>query len=307
MYVYMVLDSGSHISGLDPTHNEYRFVFSGLEMIAKREGPPTLVFVGFYTRLPYLPTSFVASQALDLLTTQLGTLTKACKLKHLNLCISSSPILPILGTFLQDAHDPNNVHLQTAIRTHMALMAQIRTDDHTIEVVTDLGFGTDVKTLWQHCLPAPAPGLEDILSWQDLTITVLTDIPAIYAQRGEAKRPEFLVAAGKRVLGGKSEGVTTVEGGMFGCLSQWGLLRQMKMERKRGWQVLRAGEEEGIMGWVGERTRVQLVEAGQRVRIFPWDAGMALRGFEWALVVDSSLGGREDEVVDIWVRWDARI
>ena len=45
------------------------------------------------------------------------------------------------------------------------------------------------------------------------------------------------------------------------------------------------------------------LEVGQKVRVWPNHACIAGAMFGWYLVVDSRLVGREDEVVDVWVRW----
>ncbi len=76
-----------------------------------------------------------------------------------------------------------------------------------------------------------------------------------------------------------------------------------------GWQVGRISQEHGVLVWRGrpgqqkEDDEPAPLRAGQRVRIWPNHSCIAGAGFDWYLIVDSRLAGREDEIVDVWVRW----
>ncbi len=45
------------------------------------------------------------------------------------------------------------------------------------------------------------------------------------------------------------------------------------------------------------------LEVGQKVRIWPNHSCITGAGYDWYLIVDSTLEGKEDEVVDVWPRW----
>lgn len=77
----------------------------------------------------------------------------------------------------------------------------------------------------------------------------------------------------------------------------------------KGWQVGRISQEHGILVWHGgeEEEEKEIILPppwyGQRVRVWPNHSCIAGACFDYYLVVDSTLQGREDEVVDVWPRW----
>lgn len=71
-----------------------------------------------------------------------------------------------------------------------------------------------------------------------------------------------------------------------------------------GWQVGRISQEHGILVWKGEKEDEVKLEFGQRVRVWPNHSCIAGAGYKHYLVVDSRRVGKEDEVVDVWERWN---
>lgn len=71
-----------------------------------------------------------------------------------------------------------------------------------------------------------------------------------------------------------------------------------------GWQVGRISQEHGILVWMGEKDAEVKLEFGQRVRVWPNHSCIAGAGYGHYLVVDSRRVGKEDEVVDVWERWN---
>ncbi|KAL7620683.1 hypothetical protein AAE478_009678 [Parahypoxylon ruwenzoriense] len=73
-----------------------------------------------------------------------------------------------------------------------------------------------------------------------------------------------------------------------------------------GWQVAKISQEHGILRWQGRASDEVPLRVGQRVRIWPNHACIASAAFPFYLVVDSrNKGGRgEDEIVDVWVKWN---
>ena len=70
-----------------------------------------------------------------------------------------------------------------------------------------------------------------------------------------------------------------------------------------GWQVERISQEHGILCWKGEVGKEDKLEIGQKVRIWPNHACMTAACYSWFLVVDGSVKGKEDDIVDVWPRW----
>jgi len=146
------------------------------------------------------------------------------------------------------------------------------------------------------------------LSTADIALTMLAEVASVYEDR---ESPEALIAAGSLALG--REPCKSYNG--WGIVSDWGMAFPSGTGRS-GWQVGRISQEHGILTKdssadhdpdVVSVTRIPRTEdlrPGQKIRIFPNHACIAGAGFGWYLVVDSSLPeDRQDEVVDVWVRW----
>ena len=142
------------------------------------------------------------------------------------------------------------------------------------------------------------------LSLSDLAMTVLAEVVSTYPDRDS---PEALIAAGTLALG--REPAPNYSG--WGIVSDWGMpdLSTSGLKPMRsGWQVGGISQEHGKLtidpkaheNALGGRRHE--LKVGQKVRIFPNHACIAGAMFGWFLVVDSRLKGREDEIVDVWVR-----
>ncbi|KAI5865907.1 putative serine dehydratase domain-containing protein [Durotheca rogersii] len=156
-------------------------------------------------------------------------------------------------------------------------------------------------------------------------ITVLADVASVYRGRGgDGGADEALVNAGCIALGREPcQDMGEVKGqdyGGWGIVAPWGdealalahaaapspLLPGPRFPAAHGgWQVARLSQEHGILRWQGRRADAVPLRVGQRVRIWPNHACIAGAAFPYYLVVDSRRGaGREDEIVDVWVRWN---
>ena len=70
------------------------------------------------------------------------------------------------------------------------------------------------------------------------------------------------------------------------------------------WKLGRISQEHGILRWMGPAEEEVPLTPGQRVRIWPNHSCITGAGHPYYLVVDSRNAGREDEIVDVWVRWN---
>lgn len=65
----------------------------------------------------------------------------------------------------------------------------------------------------------------------------------------------------------------------------------------------RIGPEYSVLSWQGRRDFVERIHHYQGLRKYPKGAGAARESFGWYAVVDSSRVGRDDKIVDLFVRW----
>lgn len=194
--------------------------------------------------------------------------------------------------FLHAEH-ARSLQAQQHVTKFNTALASVQESNHNIEINSDLLANVDIKAFYSHGIDE-----EDILSWDDLPLTILTEVCNVYPH-SQTRERGVLINAGTSSLGQKG----TIVDGSFGLLSQWNIDQPIPMRGNIGWQVVRAESEYSVLCWKGADHGFQPLEYGQRVRIYPWDAQEASRGFGWYLVIDSSLVGREDEILDVFVRW----
>ncbi|OTB05062.1 hypothetical protein M426DRAFT_73013 [Hypoxylon sp. CI-4A] len=108
-----------------------------------------------------------------------------------------------------------------------------------------------------------------LLSSERIGISVLAEIASVYNSRGPAGETEALFPA-----------------------------------VHEGWEVARLSQEHGIVRWAGRPGDEVPLRVGQRVRVWPNHSCITGVAYAYYLVVDSRNAGREDEIVDVWVRWN---
>ena len=190
--------------------------------------------------------------------------------------------------------------LHEAAASLSALFSAIRNKSHVVEIHAGVYPTLDLQQLAAHSTSS------DTLSWRDMAFTVLAEVHAVYPGRGANGRAEALVGAGGLALGRET---CKAYSGMAMC-SPWGRsgveLPSGEVEAFRGWMVGRFAQEHGILTWMeGETTGGQEPDAlhvGQKLRLWPNHSCITGSHFGWYFVVDESRTGREDEIVDIWVR-----
>lgn len=152
-----------------------------------------------------------------------------------------------------------------------------------------------------------------LLSSSEIGVTVVAEVASVYEDRGSGGSTEALVNAGSLALG--REPCKEDEPGHYsgwGIVAPWGNAEIEKVEPAPrefpavhgGWQVGRISQEHGILVWKGNKEEYVPLKFGQRVRIWPNHSCIAGAGYDHYLVIDSRRKGAENEVVDVWERWN---
>lgn len=148
------------------------------------------------------------------------------------------------------------------------------------------------------------------LSWRDVALTVLAEVCSVYPGRGDEGTPEALCGAGGLALG--REFCKAYPG--MAVVSPWGRtdaagrpmgLPDCDVEDYEGWMIGRFAQEHGILTWrgkSGDGAHVDDFTVGQKIRLWPNHACITSSHFGWYFVVDSDRVGKEDEVVDIYIK-----
>ncbi|KAI0966429.1 putative serine dehydratase domain-containing protein [Xylaria arbuscula] len=191
------------------------------------------------------------------------------------------------------------------------LMARMRAEGLALEVHAGVYPTLDMQQLAAHACDAR------YLNPGAVAITVLAEVASVYAGRGADGATEALVNAGSLALGREvCEDMGAVKGQHYngwGVVMPWaGVDNVLPGPRfpgvHGGWQVARISQEHGVLAWrgdgEGEEGGETPLAVGQRVRIWPNHSCITGAGYPWFLVVDSRNQGREDEVVDVWLRWN---
>lgn len=188
-----------------------------------------------------------------------------------------------------------------------ALISTLKGDGLALEVHAGVYPTLDIQQLATHARDG------SLLSSGDIAITVVAEVASLYEGRGEGGSTEALVNAGSLALGRepcKEDGEGHYAG--WGVVAPWGEAGLEKSDPAprdfpavhRGWQVGKISQEHGVLSWKGAREAEVPLRFGQRVRIWPNHACIAGAGYDHYLVVDSRRTGKEDEVVDVWQRWN---
>ncbi|KAI1323527.1 putative serine dehydratase domain-containing protein [Xylariaceae sp. FL0255] len=209
------------------------------------------------------------------------------------------------GALLMKGVDTNDVQAATAQMKD--LITKMRAANLTLEVHAGVYPTLDVQQLAAHARDS------SFLNPNAIAISVLADIASVYPARGPNGTTEALVNAGCLALGREPcTDMGAVKGQHYGA---WGILMPWDGVKNEvpgpefpavhgGWQVARISQEHGVLTWMGKKEDETPLAVGQRVRIWPNHSCITGAGHPWYLVVDSRNKGREDEVVDVWPRWN---
>lgn len=200
---------------------------------------------------------------------------------------------------------------QTAAKTRVAglsgLIAELKGEGLALEVHAGVYPTLDLQQLATHARDG------SLLGSADIGVTVVAEVASLYPGRGAGGTTEGLVNAGSLALGRepcKEDAPGHYAG--WGLVAPWGSAALAATvpappafpAEHGGWQVGRISQEHGTLVWKGPRDEEAPLTFGQRVRIWPNHACIAGAGYDHYLIVDSRRGGKEDEVVDVWERWN---
>ncbi|CAJ2499949.1 Uu.00g028020.m01.CDS01 [Anthostomella pinea] len=187
------------------------------------------------------------------------------------------------------------------------LISRMRADGLTLEVHAGVYPTLDIQQLAAHARDSKT------LHSGAIAISVLADVASLYPLRGPNGTTEALVNAGCLALGREpctDMGATKGEHyGAWGVVMPWGGLDNAVPGPDfpavhGGWQVRYLSQEHGVLAWMGPPREETAIAVGQRVRIWPNHSCITGAGHAWYLVVDSRNQGREDEIVEVWPRWN---
>lgn len=179
-----------------------------------------------------------------------------------------------------------------------SIFQSLRREGFEIEVHAGVYGTLDLQQLATHARDG------SLLSSSEIAISLVAEIASLYDSRGVNGTTEALFNAGTLALG--REPCTY---GGWGIVMPWGGLDNVVPgpefpKKYEGWQVGKISQEHGILAWKGKKEDEIPLKFGQRVRIWPNHACVAGAGFGHYLIVDSRREGKEDEVIDVWTRWN---
>jgi len=307
--IFVKVDMGGSRAGVLPLSATASTIISS---ILDLHSAKTIHFLGLYAHAGQSYAGSSRSTALDYLRQELESLFVTAEQVH-----SDSPALPLV---LSVGATPTTTSIRNllfptaslsdeeniAISALRATIQVIKDTNSTIEIHAGVYPTLDIQQLSTHALPFS--GAHAALGWNDLALTIVAEIASIYPNRGPNNTNEYLIAAGTLALG--RESCKAYPG--WGILTPWNRPGEQMLselpESFSGYSVGRISQEHGIIAWrdAGKKPMPEeaaAFEIGQKVRVWPNHACVAGAGYGWYFVVDSSLEGREDEIVDVWVRW----
>ncbi|KAL7813213.1 putative serine dehydratase domain-containing protein [Trichoderma aethiopicum] len=227
---------------------------------------------------------------------------KEVKLPKLVVSAGASPTALAVQNLVVAGEEAEPPELRQAAAELAALLDAVKDKGHAVEIHAGVYPTLDLQQLAAHSTAASR------LSWRDIALTVVAEVHGVYPGRGAGGTDEALIGAGGLALG--REFCKAYDG--MAVVTPWGrkgvAMPEGDVEDFEGWTVGRFAQEHGILTWAGGKRRTKLggqgdkLEAGQRVRLWPNHACITSSHFGWYFVVDEDLEGREDEVVDVWVK-----
>ncbi|TGO71111.1 hypothetical protein BELL_0618g00030 [Botrytis elliptica] len=295
--IFIKIDMGGHRAGVIPGTETCSLLISSVITLAKRN---VCILHGLYSHAGHSYSSNSQTAALDYLRHEFEALLITSEEVHsvavtkmpLVLSVGATPTSSAIRNLLLPSTSSEGLNEISALK---ATMGAIRDVGCEIEIHAGVYPMLDMQQLATHALP------EDLLSWSSVAITILAEIASLYPPRGKSDSPEALITAGSLALG--REPCKAYPG--WGIVSPWNrtsfALPNTGPEGYSGWQISRISQEHGILTNPGKNDSE--LSIGQRVRVWPNHACIAGAGYGWYLIVDESRTGKEDEIIDVWVRW----
>lgn len=193
--------------------------------------------------------------------------------------------------------------LQAEVQTLSTLFETVKKNGHAVEIHAGVYPILDLQQLAAHSISS------SLLSWGDIALTILAQVHSTYPGRGADGTPEALIGAGGLALG--REFCKAYDG--MAMVTPWGRkgieLPTCDVEDAEEWTVGRFSQEHGILTWAAGKRKgtpskppTDEVSVGQLVKLWPNHACITSSHFGWYFVVDEDREGKEDEIVDIWVK-----
>jgi len=309
--VFLKIDLEGHRAGVKPLSQQCTLLISSLLSLSSTT-VPTCHFLGLYSHAGHSYSSDSRASALQFLRQEFETLLLTAKVVHstssekaispttpLVLSVGATPTTTSVRNLLVQDSSRSEEEAQ-AVAALRATISSIRDAGCKIEIHAGVYPTLDLQQLATHALPTEGP--HAMLTWSDLAFTVVAEVASFYPGRGKNGTPEVLIAAGCLALG--REPCKAYPG--WGMLTPWNRPGvQMPAggpEKFEGWFVDRVSQEHGILAFNGPSGSEDKLLVGQKVRIWPNHACITGAGFGYYLVVDERRAGREDEIIDVWVR-----
>ncbi|KAI9648434.1 hypothetical protein NHQ30_003068 [Ciborinia camelliae] len=295
--IFIKIDMGGHRAGVIPGTETCSKLISSVLSLANRN---VCALYGLYSHAGHSYSSNSQTEALDYLRQELEALlvtsqevhSAAATILPLVLSVGSTPTSSAIRNLLLPSTSSEESNEISALK---ATIGAINDGGCVIEVHAGVYPMLDMQQLATHALP------EDLIDWSSVAITILAEIASLYPSRGESGSPEALITAGTLALG--REPCKAYPG--WGILSPWNrtsfVLPNTGPESYSGWQISRISQEHSILTNPGKNDSELAI--GQKVRIWPNHACIAGAGYGWYLIVDETREGKEDEIIDVWVRW----
>lgn len=208
-----------------------------------------------------------------------------------------------LVTTSEEAQETIPAELRSEVQALSDLFGTVRGKGHLVEIHAGVYPTLDLQQLAAHSISASR------LSWGDIALTVLAEVHSNYPGRGANGTPEALIGSGGIALA--RETCKAYEG--MAMMTPWGRkdvgLPTCDVEDFRGWIVGRFSQEHGILTWRSGSAKTEPVQpdqelpnVGEKVRLWPNHACITSSHFGWYFVVDEDEAGKEDVIVDIWIK-----
>ncbi|KAI1375425.1 putative serine dehydratase domain-containing protein [Hypoxylon crocopeplum] len=324
--VFLKVNVGSNRAGVVPDTPACAEL---VDALLTSEAAKSSQLLGLYTHAGHSYATRKDWEAMGILSAEFEALKQVAKLVHEKRSPGKDPLVLSVGatptaTTIQhpdlastngasngDSTDSHSgPELLTAIPTsHLKhLIKGLKAEGFTLEVHAGVYPTLDVQQLAAHARDS------SFLNSSMIGISVLADVASIYPSRGPDGATEALVNAGCIALGREPcQDMGAVPGqhyAAWGILMPWHSLLTTPVPGPdfpavhTGWEVAKISQEHGVLQWVGPKEDEVSLEVGQRVRIWPNHSCITGAAHAFYYVVDSRNEGREDEIVDVWVRWN---
>ncbi|KAK2602032.1 hypothetical protein QQS21_004459 [Conoideocrella luteorostrata] len=208
-----------------------------------------------------------------------------------------------LITTAEEGHEDVPDELRAEVRSLSGLFTTVTGKGHVVEIHAGVYPVLDLQQLAAHSINTSR------LSWGDIAISILAEVHSNYPGRGAHGSDEALIGSGGLALA--RETCKAYDG--MAMLTPWGrpgvALPTCDVEDFRGWVVGRFSQEHGILTWRSGNAKAgftqpdqELPKVGEKIRLWPNHACITSSHHGWYFVVDEDKSGKEDEIIDIWIK-----